>query len=711
MLNPPSPDISTLSATAVWDISGVSPAIIITNTSTGSGLANVTWWFVANSPSQTPIHSGSELVPDINGDWTTHTLSDSWPRPYGQIEWSGAPYTMTMYAKDSAGTIYSYEFSGASICRPFGNTQKSNNPYGLASVDIQLKCEMGRILFQNTTNVSYKGIEGEMNASTLKVLYPMDETQTLPDPFAITSFSTAMVPITYSSDNYQFVTQQYYTYNLGGDSSVKIRYQLQKRFPVYCNINLLPLVCEYQKLVESLELGNCQDSEKASQQLMVINSKMAMVFIGMMQPLTGVDVPALIKQIEDIGEFECDCCNAPSGIIPTTASIIDGYAFSVVKDGGDVQGNFEKVGNNIVLHLSDKTYVFNISAATLSQTDAFSVIPSDSGSYTKIYSLNVDLATLAEDLAGTIEDDPSLYNLWKTLFGIGATAEIIVDGGCIFQSSSACNYEFTMTGIPASGTYAIFSSITVGGSPVAKSYSFNLTNLAAFQTYLNGMGYGTFSVTNPSGSTVLVTSNANTNNLGGMTYKISATTYNADFNRECTGYAAITLNEFAAYIVNFICQLNDSNIVTGKNYEVCYIDGLGQKQITVLDAGVSIQTLFDELTLRGCSTIDYVKGLGAVNCASVKEIFTSNSSLQITGADFLLGTKGGGVCSRPSYADAFLAMLNFAKSNVTILNTFCEVVTMCGAGLACEPFSYFELLVTDYDTVCTEAVGIEYTLS
>lgn len=711
MLNPASPDISVLSATVVWDISGTLPVITITNTSEGTGLANVTWWFVAASPSQTPIHSGSENVPDINGTWTTKTLNNAWPKPYNQIEWSGAPYTLVMYAKDSVGTIYSYEFNPAYIGRPFGNTKKSTNTYGLASVDVQVKCEMGRVFFQNTTNINYKGQNGVMNASTLRVQYPMDETQTIPDPFAITDFSSALVPITYSSPNYQFVTQQFYTYDLGQGTYVKIRYQVQKTFAVYCNINLLPLVCEYQKLIQQLEMGNCVNAEEANQKLMLINSKMALVLIGMEQPLTGVDVPFLIKEIERIGGFECDCCNAPSGIIPTTASIIDGYSFSVNAQGGDVAGNFSKVGNNIVLNISDKSYVFNISAATLSQTDAFSVIPSDAGSYTKIYSLNVNLATLAEDLANTIEDNPSLYNLWKTLFGIGATAEIIVDGGCVFQSSSACNYEFTMTGIPSTGTYALFSSITINGIPQVKNYNFNLSNLNGLQGYLNAMGYGSFTVTNPGGSTVLITTNANTTNIGGMTYKVSATTFSADLNRECTGYTAISLNEFAAYIVNYLCQLSDANILTSQGYEVCYIDGIGTKQITTFDSGVSLQVVLNEMNTRGCNTVDYIKTLGAVNCATVKEIFTSNSSLNVTGADFILGTKGNGVCSRVGYTDAFISMLNFTKGNATALNTFCEVMSMCGAGLPCEPFSLFEIWVTDYDTVCTEAVGIEYTLT
>ena len=61
--------------------------------------------------------------------------------------------------------------------------------------------------------------------------------------------------------------------------------------------------------------------------------------------------------------------------------------------------------------------------------------------------------------------------------------------------------------------------------------------------------------------------------------------------------------------------------------------------------------------------------------------------------------------------DAFLYVLNASKSNATVRNAFCELMSSRGAGLACEPFSYYEVIVTDYNNVCTEATGIEYTLS
>jgi hypothetical protein len=70
----------------------------------------------------------------------------------------------------------------------------------------------------------------------------------------------------------------------------------------------------------------------------------------------------------------------------------------------------------------------------------------------------------------------------------------------------------------------------------------------------------------------MASSLTNPNNITSITYKISSTTYVADLSRDCTGYTAITLDEFAANIVNYLCGIDDSKVVTSQGYQICYID-------------------------------------------------------------------------------------------------------------------------------------------
>jgi hypothetical protein len=705
-----SQDISSIDFGIIWDISGVLPQIQLENLSTGSGLANTLTWFVVTSPTNTPIHEGSSLSPDFTGVWSSATENWSWPRPFNNIEFSGNTYSATMYMQDSEGNVYHVEKS-VSICRPYGNTPTSKNTYGLADAEVIVKCDQARVFFQDVTINSYKGLTGTQLSSALKVIYPIDETGNIPDPFSINNFSTALVPISYSSDNYQFLINSVYDYDFGDNVSVRIRYQALRTFAVWCNIDLMPLVCEYTKLIQSIEDGSCGDVQSANRKLMLINPKFSMVMIGIMQPMTGVDVPKLIREIVEIGGFPESCCNAPSGIIPTTSSVVDGYSFSIVSGCGDISGIVETTGTNIQFTLSDVTYVFAMYPDSPQDISAFSIVPATSGC-TKTYYLRVDGTQLAYDLLNIIKYNAGLVNLFNSIVvsGGSGSGQLIVDGQCIFQSTSTCNYTFGLSNIPVNTTYALLTGIKIGSINYPLGFSFNLTNLGALQTYLNGLGYGTFTVTNPSGQNVQIVSNANGNDIQRLTYSISSTNYNATLSSDCTGYVPLDSNQVVQNIIDYLCGINDSQIITSQNYSVCYVNIAGTVLTEIVPAGTSLADFLTEITTKGCQTIQYIQNLSALTCAAVKEVFVSNN-LQITGTDRMYGTKGGGVCSELSYIDAFNYMLTAGISNATTKDLFCQFVSSCGAGNTCGAFSFLEPIVTLYDSSCVNIVGIEISLS
>lgn len=709
-----SPDIVLLDATVTWDIAGLIPQISIVNQSAGPNLGATITWFVATSPSQTLIHEGSQLSPDISGAWSTHFLNDAWPRPFNQIEFSGAPYTITIYVADSTGAVYSIT-KQATICRPSGNTQLSKNPYGIATTKLQVKCEQARIFFQDTTNHIYRGLEGTRLSSTLKVVFPIDETGIIPAPFVGSNFSTALVPITYSSDNYQYMQDTVYDYEFDDGVHVIIRYQSRSkngasaiRFPVLCNIDLCPLVCEVTKLVDSIENGSCADSEEAHRKLALINPKLMLAQLGKQEPLCGIDVAALVEEIKAIGGFTCNCCDSPTGIIPTTASVIDGYTFEIVNVCGDVTGTVVPNGTNIQFLLQDKSYVFEVDTDSPQDITAFSVVPETDGCQ-KTYKLRVDGNTLAEELANIILEDGSLINLWNTIFQGNQTFDLTVDGGCIFQSSSTCDFTFTLSNIPINTTFALLSNIKIGDTNISVSYLFNLTNLAGLQAYLNGLGYGVFAVTNPAGQTVIITSVANGNDIQGLTYKISGTTFPADYERNCTGYVAIDANAVIQAMIDYLCALDDSQIVTSQQYSISYVDVDGVTQTTIVAAGSTLADFFAAFIAANNENTANIGSNVSVSCTTIKEQFVT-SAAAITAADFVFITKGG-VCARGNFLDVFNFMLTAGKSNSITSQLFCEFVTQCGAGLVCSPYAYFEIITTVYDDACAPIVGLDITLS
>lgn len=708
-----SPDINSLIVQTTFDISGVLPSINLVNMSAGPNLAGLTTWFVATAPGNIPIHEGSETSPDITGEWTDFTLSDSWPRAFNNIIWSGGQYLFTTYVKDSNGNIFSFAQS-VSICRPSGNKPTSTNTYGLATCDVQVKCDDARVYFQDTTFHTYKGIDGEFKGAVLRVLYPVDETGNVPAPFVAVNFTNAAVPITYSSDNYQFQSYCIYDYDFGNYTLVRIRYQSFNpvngspavRFAVLCNIDLCALFCEVDKLVRDIESGNCVNVEQANQKLMLINPKMLLIFMGIQQPLCGIDVPGLIEQVKAIGGFTCDCCNAPTGIIPTKTSPIDGYNFSVVTNCGDTTGQFQKTGNNIVLTLAGVTYNFKYCDTSPAETTAFSFYKTLDNCIAEVC-LNVDMSQLAFDLANIIKSNGELLNLWQSLFNTGGEFDLIVDGGCIFQTTSTCDYVFTLNNIPPNTTYALLNSITVAGVAHSLSYSFNLTNLAGLQTYLNSLGYGTFSVLQGPAQTVNITSNANSNNIQALTYKISGITYIADLAKNCTGYVPISANQVVQNIINYICGITDADIQTAADYEICYIDPTdGVSKTQTVAAGAELNTFIAALLERGCDTITYIKQLNTPDCAGMKDLFPASVDI-LQANDSLFGTKAG-KCASIQPVELGTRQLQLGINDVNFMAAFCAAVQVCGGGLPCAPYNVFNLSTSPVDTGCPDIIDMAY---
>lgn len=690
-----SPDITNLSVKAIFDISGVTPKIELENQSQGNNLAGVSYAWVIKSPTQSIIHEGSLSSPDVTGVWSEQLLTYAWPRPFNQIEFSGADYSFQVLAKDSNGTEYANEVQTVSICPPNGNIPgKSKNTYGVGSLVVNVKCDQGRIFFQDVTNTSYQGVTGTLGSSVLRVNFPMDNTGVVPDPFQINYFSTALVPVTYSGKGYQFLYTSIYQYDFGNNTAVRIKYSMNDTFGVWCNIDLMPLVCEYQKLINSIENGTCSDVAQANNKLMLINPKFSMVMMGIFQPLTGIDVPALIEEIQSIGGFDCDCCNAATGIVPTTSSAIDGYTFSVVPTGGDIDGSVVVNGVNVQIMLNDLSYVFKICEGSPSTTTAFEVIPSLAGS-TKTYCLTVDMDQLAEDLYTVTGSSATLVNLFNSLIANsgGNTMTVVVDGKCIFSSNPSCDYNFTLHNIPATTTFAVFTRFDTGSNTSANAnYSFNGSSLPAFQTYLNTLNLGSFVVTNLGGGNVEVTSTTNSNALLGLLYNVSSTAYAADLEKTCAGYTPITVNQFAQNIVDYLCTLNDAGVVTSAAYEVCYIDSsTGLKTITTVAAGETLTTLLTTVLAAGCMTIDYIKLLGAVDCTAIKQQFPTRVNAMGVNDGFL-STKGG-LCSTTSPLEAFLTMLTYGAYNSDVLTAFCNMVNLCAGGNPCAPYNYFYVTV------------------
>lgn len=352
-----SPDITTLSYSILYDISGAIPTIILTNLSTVINPTLLTWWYIITTPSGTPVHSGSVTSPDVsNVAWTTLQIaSGTWPTnfgnpPCGQVEFApNAPYICTLYVKDSSSNIFSLAIT-QTITRPNGNTSNSCGNFGQAAVTVQVKCNDKVVYCADSTGLSYNNIlVPDTQTNNWILVYPLSPTGSPIDNGTASNSPYVNFPIGYSGDGYVLNFLEYCTYDMGNGASVKLQYKAINPqtggpglpFAVLCNIDLCKLQCQisaFCKLSKS-KCGVLEDTALTSK-MTRMNLLFNQAIIGIIQPLCGIDVPVIIKEIQKIGDLDdnCNCgCsdtginfsyptspgNATGGCCPVSSDVID----------------------------------------------------------------------------------------------------------------------------------------------------------------------------------------------------------------------------------------------------------------------------------------------------------------------------------------------------------------------------------------------------
>ena len=685
-----SPDIGVLEVKVEFNLSGTTPVINLTNQTTANQnvspipvLDTLQWVLNIFSPTGTPIIQSDFNNPWKVGVWTTEQLTNAWPNPFGQIEWSGADYLVQFQVKDSVGNIYDLNKEGQ-ISRPTGNTPKTANTFGAVALTAEIVCDSANIYLKDNTSKSYQGLTGVLASAYLAVDYPRDSTGVKPTPFIITSFTTdALIPFTFNARGYEATYYSIYTYDLGDNVFVTIRYTAQICFDVQCNIDLCPLACEVKSLEESIQSGRCADIQAAQAKLNLITPKLLRAFIAKANPTCGIDLPALIEEIKEIGGFGCDCYGANTGI---GSSVSNDFIFSVNNQGGDIQASFQQTGSNVTLTVKDKSYTFGPSTGS-----SILLVPTTTGTNTDIQ-LQVSINDLTNDIYTATANNSTLLNLLNSLI-INSGFTLTVDGKCIISTGS-CDYTYTLLNIPSVANAQLIN-IQVAGATQLLSYSFNTTTLTALQTYLNGLGIGTFVVTDLGGGSVEIATNSNSFNLGDLIYVYSSVAGKkiAGLAKDCSGFSPKTPDEIVQAIIDAICNLDDSQVKISQDYTICYVDPATLLPATkVVAAGTPLTDFITELLARDCDTITFVAGItsgSGLSCQVIKANFPASTKV-LQENDVIYGTKEQN-CA-PIYPVEFgTKMLEYGLTNVDFMAAFCAAVSLCAGGGICEPYSTFSL--------------------
>jgi hypothetical protein len=301
-----------------YQLNNVTPNVVITNLSTGSNLANISYWFVLETPSGLTYYSGTQVTPDKVGVWNTFNVPNPIPTVNGQVEFSNsAPYIIHGFAIDNHNNICDLIKSDY-LCKP--NGVSNNNNFGAIKLDIKQVCEKGRLVFQDITNYLYSGVSGISQGSTSTIVYPASDTGVTPPNHVVLNQNSFSVPIPVNG-RYQIIREQTIRYTLTSGAYVTIKYKYKNdNLKINCSLKMCSITCGIRKYRLYLE-QECSTKKEAQDKLNDLFLKLAELSISLVNPICG-DSQALYDEIkEELSKHNCFCDDCEESGTPQASSL------------------------------------------------------------------------------------------------------------------------------------------------------------------------------------------------------------------------------------------------------------------------------------------------------------------------------------------------------------------------------------------------------
>lgn len=668
----PSADITLLDFSVMIDLSEAAPVASVTNLSTVVNPANLKWMFEFISPSGNYLYQGNFTDPDVDGvAFTTFNFPDPIQQIFGQIEYSNQnKYIVNVYVQDDAGVIYDLS-KGRSLCKPNGNTGEDN--FGRAAIDLKVQCGQGAIV-RDQTNLVYKSINGSRVSTDVTLSYPKDKEGNQLADVTLNSLP-GMFTLRYEGNGHEIYVAHVFDYDLGDSFIVRIRYFFQQVFGVWCNVNLEPLFCEVSRIEEILG-KDCNDSaEKREkyQKLTRANTKLLKAVVGIVQPLSGFDVPKIVEEVKTLLQIECDCCR-PAGISNIGMALATDANFTHNITCGDITAAFTNDGNgNIVLNLGNKTYSF-IMKDDAANSAAFSFSVAQTGC-NKAVALMVEKLVLAEEILTEITNSPTLLNILNSITQRAVLNCSGLNGGSV-MNLAACNYTAVInTGV----TGSTFTNIVIGGTPYTAPGGTLVTDAGAIQTFLNSLAKGTFVVSYNSGtSRTTITSAANTNLLATVQI-LAGTPKTIGFGNDCGLICNILQGIF-----NYLGTLNLTQVKTGVGLTICRFNTDGTVDSKNFADTATASSVAAYMAASLCNVVNYIKDK-LVTCANISALFaTYTGTVGDPGVADEFYMLVNGKCQKMPLKNVGLSIVRSIRTDTDIRNEFC-LIPPCSSVNNCAP--------------------------
>lgn len=578
------------------------------------------------------------IVPSVTREFEVDLSSMSFPFLF-------QTYKIQAAIKDADGSVYYTDVVFKKICQPQNMTESGYVP---GIFQVLANCPDNVLTIKDLTVFTYNNLTPVQTTKSGTLSYPTGTQAAV--SFTGTPWSNNVI----YTGQYRVACTTVSEYDMGDEVSVLVTYLTNNVFDITCANRIADLICCMVELQKTY-LKNCNTAvgKNAKQKLDDITVPF---LVGLAKEINGQDAS---KEADIIKKaLNCDCGatslrqNEFTPINPSSTNIVIAGVGGTTIPSPTINGNTKTYNIASSIYQVVKGNTFDL---------AFAIEVDTSVTNTVKYKITFNYNTLASYILNAISGDANLLTILNSLItSTGGVSLAGLDGKCVIDLT---DINYFMTQSVNAATLVSSISTTTQDYPAPASYF--ASDPATVQSWLNGLGIGTFTVTYNNG-VFSVLSLSNTFNLSSISFSNPSLTVVFQKTNK-------TLVDVLQAVIDYLCTLTALQVTLGNTITLWQIDYNGTAVSQSFTSGQSQQALNQAIANSIYNIVQTISTLTGLTCAKISAIFQDYPSVSfVSTSDRLYGTLGGNCASLTDKQVAELVIAAINKYS-DVKETFCAI--------------------------------------
>jgi len=593
------------------------------------------------------------IVPSVTREFEVDLSSMSFPFLF-------QTYKIQAAIKDADGSVYYTDVVFKKICQPQNMTESGYVP---GIFQVLANCPDNVLTIKDLTVFTYNNLTPVQTTKSGTLSYPTGTQAAV--SFTGTPWSNNVI----YTGQYRVACTTVSEYDMGDEVSVLVTYLTNNVFDITCANRIADLICCMVELQKTY-LKNCNTAvgKNAKQKLDDITVPF---LVGLAKEINGQDAS---KEADIIKKaLNCDCGatslrqNEFTPINPSSTNIVIAGVGGTTIPSPTINGNTKTYNIASSIYQVVKGNTFDL---------AFAIEVDTSVTNTVKYKITFNYNTLASYILNAISGDANLLTILNSLItSTGGVSLAGLDGKCVIDLT---DINYFMTQSVNAATLVSSISTTTQDYPAPASYF--ASDPATVQSWLNGLGIGTFTVTYNNG-VFSVLSLSNTFNLSSISFSNPSLTVVFQKTNK-------TLVDVLQAVIDYLCTLTALQVTLGNTITLWQIDYNGTAVSQSFTSGQSQQALNQAIANSIYNIVQTISTLTGLTCAKISALFQDYPSVAFGASDRLYGTLGGNCASLTDKQIATLVIAAINKYS-DVKDSFCAID--CEAPGSCPEISGIQL--------------------